>query len=175
MAGITTALLIGSLALTAAGTAVSVKGQMGMAKAQQKGEKLREAQMNLDAKRQRREAIRQGIIARSQALFNANNQGAEGGSGLPGGYGQVSGETNRQVQAVSQNQQIGAGIFGANRDYYSQSSVAAFGQGMTSLGQTVLSNLGPLSRLGNYAAGGFGAGSGGSVVNGIPVPGRNPF
>jgi hypothetical protein len=163
MAALTTALLVGSLALTAAGTGIAVKGQMGMSAAQKKGEKLRKAQMDLDASRQRREAIRQGIVARSQALYNANAQGAEGGSGLPGGYGQVTGETGRQVQAVNQNQQIGAGIFAANRDYYSQSSVASFGQGMVSLGGTILNNLGPMTRLGNYAAGGFGAGARGTV------------
>jgi hypothetical protein len=177
MAAISTAILLGSLALTAAGTAIGVKGSMAQAKASEKAEDNRKAQMTLDASRQRREAIRQGIVARSQALFNANNQGAEAGSGLPGGYGQIQGETGRQTTAINQNEQIGANIFSANKDFYKAQGVVAFGSGLAGLGQTVLSNLGPLTRLGNYAAGGFGAGSAGGYVSasGAPVPGRNPF
>lgn len=116
------------------GLAVSMMGQAKQISAQKKAEKLRERQMNLQAMRERRETIRKASYARATALSNATSQGAEKSSGLGGGYGQISGEAGRNIVAINQNQEIGKGIFKANRDYYSGSLIQGFGSAIGGAG-----------------------------------------
>ena len=75
-------------AITAIGGIVSAIGAMKQAKASAKAEKLRERQMRLEAMRKKRELIREGQVARAEALSNATAQGAASSTGLFGGYGQ---------------------------------------------------------------------------------------
>jgi hypothetical protein len=73
--------------------------------------------MELDARRQSLEIIRNQQRGRSLALSTAVAQGGSGGirsSALAGGYGQVSGQTGVNLLGVSQNLQIGENIFAAN-------------------------------------------------------------
>lgn len=121
------------------GGALSMKGQQDMVKAQQKAEKLRERQMNLQAARERREAIRQSILARSTALAQTTAQGASapGSSALGGAYGQIGGDVGRNVLAINQNQKIGQGIFAANRQYYQASVLQGWGQAVAGGGKAV--------------------------------------
>lgn len=128
-----------TLASTLVGGAISYKGQQDQIKAQQKAEKLRERQMNLQAMRERREVIRQSILARSTALAQTTAQGASavGSSALGGAYGQISGDKNRQIVAINQNQQIGQGIFKANNQYFKASQVVGMGQAVAGAGQAV--------------------------------------
>lgn len=130
---------------------------------QQETEQLRQRQMNLDAMRKQREIVRAGISARGLALATATAQGAARGSGLQGGYGQISGRTNVNMLGVSQNQEIGNAMFSNNRDLLSSyrasaaaQSSAALGAGLTSLGGQITANAGSISRVGTYAAGQFG-------------------
>jgi len=74
----------------------------------------RKQQMNLDSQRQQLEIVRNSQRARSMALNSATNQGAQFGTGLQGGYGQISGQTNTNLLANSQNLEIGNNIFGLN-------------------------------------------------------------
>jgi len=115
------------------------KGQEKMVKAQQKAEKLRERQMNLQAMRERRDVVRQSILARSTALANTTSQGAsaEGSSALGGAYGQISGDRGRQTVAINQNQRIGQGIFSANRDYFKGTQQVGMGQAVSGAGAAV--------------------------------------
>lgn len=176
MAAITTAILaaaaIGGLGLQAYGTAQSsraaksqAQSQQNIADAQQRQEALRQKQMELDARRRQIESIRQAQRARSLALATANAQGAGqfGSSGLPGGFGQISGEQNTQLLGVNQALQLGRENFGlsseisANRYAYAGASGDfATGQGLSSLGGALISSLGPIERL----SGGFGSSSG---------------
>lgn len=151
MAAVTTALLAAGLAATAVGTAVSYVGQKKQTAALQKAETAREAQMRLNARRERREIVRQGIIAQGVALFRTSAQGAQFGSALPGAQGQIAGQTGRGVVASNQNEALGSSIFAANQDYYSASGITSFGSGLTSLGQSVINNLGPIERLSTLA------------------------
>lgn len=142
MAAGTTALLLGaSAALTAVGTGVSVIGQIGETNARKRAEAARKKQQDLIAQRQRRSAIRQSILARSQAEFNAANQGAQFGSALPGAFGQISGETGRQLGSINQNQTLGNEIFEANQAYFDASKVTSAGAGLSRLAD-VAGNLG---------------------------------
>ena len=122
--------------------------------AQQKQEDLRKRQMELEARRRSLEITRQQQRARSLALTNATSQGGQLGSGLQGGYGQISGQANTQQLALGQNLSIGQQMFGFGQDisnsriaYANSQSQAAFGSGLSSLGGALINSLGPINRL----------------------------
>lgn len=77
-------------------------------------EDLKKQAMEADARRKELEFIRQQQRARSLGLATATRQGAQYGSGLQGGYGQISGATGTNLTSLNQNLQIGEGIFGFN-------------------------------------------------------------
>ncbi len=70
--------------------------------------------MEIDARRSQMEIIRNQQRARAMGLAAATSQGAQGGSGLQGGYGQVSGQAGTNILGVQQNLEIGRNIFGLN-------------------------------------------------------------
>lgn len=154
MAAISTIIAGIGVAAGLAGTAVSVGAANASAEASKSAERLREKQMNLELARQRRQAIRASLRARSEALTNATAQGAQGGSGLPGGYGQIGQQTGSNLQGISQAGEIGAGIFEANRDSASAQSLAAFGGGISSFGDAIVNNATTIGRVATYASGG---------------------
>jgi len=112
----------------------SVLGFIGMQKqeaATEKAEDARKQQMNLDVQRKRREALRQAMLARSVALSNATNQGAQFGSGLAGGLAQITSAGNRNVNALNQDKQLGNTIFDANKEYAQGGMLAGFGSSLS--------------------------------------------
>lgn len=136
--------------------------QQQIAADQQRQEALRQKQMELDARRRQLEQVRNMQKARALALSNANAQGAQFGSGLPGGFGQISGEGNTQLLGVNQSLLLGRENFGLSADissarygYAGASGQYATGQGLSSLGGGLISALGPISNL----SGGFGSGA----------------
>lgn len=139
---------VAGLILSAIGVGVSVYGQIQGAKAQKDAEKQRQKQLNLDAARQRRTAVRNAIWAKSQALSTATSQGANFGSGVPGAYGQIEGRTGNELEASGQNQEIGNNIFAANRRAYNASIISDFGSGLTSLGGLFMQDAGTFKRVG---------------------------
>lgn len=128
-----------TLGSTLVGGFMQMKGEKKQIEAQKKAEKLRERQMNLQAMRERREVIRQATLARSTALATATSQGAAapGSSGLGGAYGQIAGEANRQKVSINQNEQIGSGIFAANRQYFQGSQQIGAGKAVAGAGQAI--------------------------------------
>jgi hypothetical protein len=80
----------------------------------------RQKAMELDAKRQQREIIRNQQRARSIALASATAQGARFGSGLQGGYGQISGQSNVNALGIQQNLDIGRNMFNLNSQLANQ-------------------------------------------------------
>lgn len=70
--------------------------------------------MELDARRKQTEMIRNQQRARSLALSSATAQGSSRGSGLQGGYAQISGQTGFNLMGVQQNLEIGRNIFNIN-------------------------------------------------------------
>lgn len=130
--------------------------------AQQRQEALRRQQMELEARRRQLEITRQQQRSRALALTNANAQGGLLGSGLQGGFGQISGQANTQQLALGQNLGIGEQIFGTNQDisnsrisYANSQSQAAFGSGLSAIGGTLINSMGAINRLGA----GFGSGA----------------
>jgi len=149
---------------SSAGAKLAAEGAQEQARAQLKAEKVRKAQMLIDFRRARRDVIRQGIIARSQALTAATAQGVglDDSSAVTGLSG-VTTQTKRTILAQTQNKALGNRLFAANFDYYKagekvaagQGQIAA-GQGVASLGSALGSSIGPLSKLGTLAFGGLG-------------------
>lgn len=147
---------------SAGGARLAAEGAMEQAQAQLRAEKVRKRQMLIDFKRARRDVIRQGIVARSQALAAATAQGvsSEDSSAVTGLSG-VTTQTGRAVLSQKQNKILGSQIFAANFDYYKAGEKIAMGQGqmsagagLASFGSAIGSSIGPLSKLGTLAFGG---------------------
>lgn len=127
------------------------KASRQIASASQRNEQLRERQLNLESLRQRRQAVREAIIARSSALTNSVGQGAGiYNSGLAGGYGQIGGQLATNVRNITQAQQIGQGIFDNNAQIAQGEYKASQGQAQVAGGQAI-SNFG------------------GQVINSLPI------
>jgi hypothetical protein len=151
-AGISAAASIGGLALQAAGTAVQMDAAKKQTDASVRAERLRERQMNLESMRQRRQAVRNAIKARSVALSSATSQGATGtgSSGIAGGLGQIASQGADNVRSVNNAQEIGKGIFDANADYATAGGQMAMGQGLSSLGGALVNNAGQIGQIGTF-------------------------
>lgn len=131
--------------------------QMQQQQAEQAAEALRRQQMELEGRRRQREIIRNQQRANATALAVATNQGAQSGSGLQGGYGQISGDSGNQQLATMQNLEIGRGLYdvssqisAARMAYTSASSAMATAKGWSSLGSSLVTSA---SALGNIAGG----------------------
>lgn len=140
-----------SIATTVVGTALQIRGQRQQAAALQDAENQRRQQQTLDAQRARRQVVRDSLRARALASATAAAQGASGGSGLQGGYAQIAGQAGRGILAINQNEAIGNNIFDANARAGRAGTLAATGAGLSTLGNTILSNLGTIQRVGTYA------------------------
>lgn len=90
------------------------KAQQEIAGLETKQDSVRRQAMELSARRQQMEALRNQQRARSLALQNATTQGASQGSGLQGGYGQISGQTNWNLGGIQSNLEFGNQMFDLN-------------------------------------------------------------
>lgn len=122
-------------AVLAIGAVTTAFGQFKQNQVAKKQEMMRKRQMNLEAVRRKRDLIREGIMVRAQATSNAVAQGAGEGSGLQGGLAQVTGTVNRNINVVSQDQQIGNRMFGLAGKYADWGSVSSIGQGISGVAQ----------------------------------------
>lgn len=160
-----------------AGAQEANQAQQQIVGLQQQENDQRRQQMELDASRKNMEVLRNSQKARAQALNNATNQGAQFGSGLQGGYGQISGATGRNLLGIAQDKQIGENIFNMD-DQISQQRIVAYqgqsqeitGNAISGLGKDLASSvplIGKLDQGLNFGspsggAGGMGAGFGGA-------------
>lgn len=158
--GLGTQVLGGIMGSSAASERAEI--EKNIASQEMQANSLRHTQMVLNSRRQQLEIVRNGQRARAMALNAATNQGAQFGSGLAGGYGQISGRTNNDLLSNSQNLQIGQGLFGIDNNisrYKMQlgdvQSDTSTSQGIQSLGGAML-KIGPT--VGNIFQG-FGSSS----------------
>lgn len=133
-------------ALIGGGMVLSAYGQYGQYKASRKADAIRQRQVQLEATRLKREAIRKGQVARAQATARAYNQGAGESSALAGGQAQVAAQTGRQVTSINQDSALSAGLFSANTEYAKSGAVVSAGEGITSVGNTIASNADTIDR-----------------------------
>ena len=141
-------LLAFGLGLSVIGAGLRLAGARKQSRAQDANEELRKQQVGLDSARARRVAIREGISARSLALANATSQGASKGSGLQGGLAQISSSVNRTQQGIKQNEELGLGVFENNRQISRAGAIFSAGQGLSSLGGSLVQNYGTFQRIG---------------------------
>lgn len=164
------------LAATAiAGTATAVYGTMQQKEAANKQNEynqqvltqekqaaaLQKQQADLESQRRTMEIVRNNNRARAIALSNSVTGGAQYGSGLQGGYGQISGEANTQLLGVSQNQELANSLYGVNSGIsntrfaqYGASSQFYSGSALTSLGGEMIQSMGAFGRLAGIGSGG---------------------
>lgn len=137
-------------------------------------EAQRRQQMELTGRRQQMELFRNAQRTRALALTTATSQGASQGSGLQGGYGQISGDAYTNLLGINQNLSIGRNIFDINNlisgqkdkltqaqaSYQTSSSTA---QGFSQLGGSLMSaGMGSANLFGGFtgpANSGFGMGN----------------
>lgn len=98
--------------VTAAGASRDIN--QGIVGEQKEIEATKRQAMEVDARRQQLEIIRSQQRGRALGLTTATAQGASKGSGLQGGYGQISGQTGVNLLGVQQNLQAGRNIFDSN-------------------------------------------------------------
>lgn len=111
----------------------------------------RQQQMVLTSNRMQLQNIRNSQMARSMAQSSAVNQGAQFGSGLAGGYGQISGQAGTNQLANSQNLQIGQTIFGLDNQIDQQKINIASEQGSMATGQGISALGGAIGGIGKIA------------------------
>lgn len=164
MPALTTLIAVAGLGLAAGGAVMTYTGQKAASAAQQEaiqGQQAADAErqkyMELDSLRRRRELVRQSVSAQATSQTVASNQGAAGGSGLPGAYSGISGRTGVNAEGISMNEQFGSNLFGIQSQITgaygrmaSANSSAYMGQGLSSLGGALVKNEGAIDRVGTY-------------------------
>lgn len=171
-------LAVAGIAVGVAGIGVAVYGQQQQAAGQkQQADAQKEAlgfqketqalqnqQNQVNATRQQRQMIREGIVARGTAQAVSTNQGGQLGSGLEGALAQSSAQVAENVGAVGQNMAFGAASYSLKQqttDAYGRAAdgaalaasgagIASIGAGMSSLGGGMIKNQGAIERVGTY-------------------------
>lgn len=157
------------LALSLGGQAISYSAQQKMiaeqTNASKKAENSREQQMRMDANHRRRQAVREGVVARSNSLAVGVSQGAQYSSGIAGAMGNATSQGLQNQQIASASEVMGGRVFAANREYFNASQRGqagmAMGQGLSSLGGAIVNNADEINSMGQY----FGQRPAGSTLN----------
>lgn len=143
MAGFSAAIALGGLALSGYGAYTQYQGQKQAASAQKQQEAIRRRQMNAEANRQRRAAIREATLARGSAVnIAAGALGGEitGSSVIEGINAGTFGRAAYNVGQTNVSQTLGGEMFAAKAAESSAMSTAAMGSGLSSLGGMLMSN-----------------------------------
>lgn len=168
MAAFSTAAIIGTTAIglgmqgygmvqNQRGQAAYNAAQMQILEQERAAEAMRRRMMEIDARRRQLQSVRESQRARSLALSNAASQGAQYGSGVQGGFGQIAGQTTRNIQEINDALGFGQQMFGINEQISNArmqmgqaQTMMSQASGLSSLGGSIMS-AGPT--LGNIMAG----------------------
>jgi hypothetical protein len=130
-------------------------------------EDQRHTAMELAARRQSVETLRTNQRARSTAINNATNQGAQFGSGLQGGLAEVADQGLFNLSGINQNLAIGESMFNINKQITGQKQQLAqvqgqqaTDQGLASLGGSIMKAGPTIGSLGGSAYGAISKNSG---------------
>lgn len=134
----------------------------GIAGDEQQINEQKRTQMEMSARRQQMEIMRNAQRARAQGTAAAVNQGANLGSGLGGAQSQNAAQGAFNLQGVNNNLAIGENIFNTNNDISSKKMQLADVQAsqatdsaIMSLGGSVVSSAGTISNISKYATSKF--------------------
>lgn len=130
------------------GVAIAGLGLQGFGTIQQyqgakKAEKAREDAARLDMQRRIRAQVREGQMARSQALSAGAQANAQFGSSVAQGMGAASSNTKSNIGAIQQGYQIG-------REMREGNSMMNLGSAISSLGGLAVGASNTIGRLGEY-------------------------
>ena len=137
-------------AASIAGSVAGIAGTLMTYSANKKAERLRERQMNLEAARQKRGVAREANRQRALLAVQANAQGSNMGSGVAGAQAQSTASAADATLAINQSQQIGAGIFAANRKAATGGMISGLGSGLQNLAGSIADSQERMRRLTDY-------------------------
>jgi hypothetical protein len=127
---------------------VQYNASQDAAKAADKEEDARQKSANLDALRRQRAVVREMQQQRALALSNATTQGASAGSGLQGAFASIQGEGQTNIAGIQQQNDLGNQVFAANRQQRRAETRGSLGEGISTLGGSLVKNAGTISSIG---------------------------
>lgn len=137
------------LAIGAVGIAIQYKGGQDAAAASQQQEAIRMQQLQLDAARQRRDALRKTLISQGIGVNNAADQGAnQTDSSVVGGRDQATSYGNQGISMINQNAANGTSMFAANAAESNARGMMGLGGALGSWGSGLVQNSATISRVG---------------------------
>jgi len=104
--------------------------------------------MNLQTRRNNMQQIRQAQLAQATAVSRATSQGAQFGSGLVGGLGEISSEAGNNITANNQALQTGQAIGALNNNISNDKMQMASLGGQSATDQGISSLGGALMKIG---------------------------
>lgn len=117
-------------------------------------------QMEMTSRRQQLETMRNAQRARAQATAAAVNQGANQGSGIQGGLGQITSQESFNSIGISNNLAIGENIFDINKDISGKKQQLSQVQGqqasdtaLMSLGGAMVGSAKTIGSIGQFGFG----------------------
>lgn len=165
LVGLGTSLFSSAMGMGASSSAHDAESRAYQVQMQEQA--LRRQSMEVSAQRQQMQNLRNTQLQRSMSLNSAVNQGAQFGSGLPGGQAQVSDQGGVNALGISQNLQMGEKMFDLDNQVSADkleasnyNSQAATWQGIGSMASSITKAA---PTLNNIFSGAFGGGQKGMV------------
>lgn len=139
----------------ASAQAASAKESQNQAMLEMQADTQRRTAMELTARRQQLQTIRNQQMARSMALTTATSQGAAYGesSGLRGAYASIADQSATNQRNVSENLQVGEHLFDIN----AQIDASKMQQAKDQAGASMFAGLGAIGKAIGGAAGSLGS------------------
>lgn len=154
MAAFSTLIAVGGLALGAIGAGVQYAGQRAQSRAIRRENRVRQQAAELEARRERRKAVRQMMLARAQSLATGAGQGLGfGSSAFPGALASATTTGQQNVVNTNQNLEIGGRINSAQNAQANAQTLSSLGGGIQSIGGSLYSGSETLGRVSNYYTG----------------------
>ena len=136
------------------GAAAQLQTQQQEIGVEQQENALRQQMMNLSSKREQMQVLRNVQRARSLVLSNAASSGAQFGSALGGGFGQIAGAGNTNALKIAQDTEAGNQMFGfqntmlgLKQQYAAEGGQINFGSGIMDIGKMLGQNNTQLTSL----------------------------
>lgn len=106
------------LALTTKQQNLQTQTNIGVIQDQAQADQIRQQAATLDATRQKRQAVRNGIVARANSLTAATNQGASapGSSALKQSSSDITASTDTNITGINQNLAVGEQLYNINKN-----------------------------------------------------------
>ena len=141
---------VAGLAIGAFGAYQQYSGAKAQASAVKKENLARKQAADLQSRRNRRQSIREALLAGAQSQSAGSFQGMFG-SVMSGANAGIQNTSARSQVNENQNQQIGAQINAAQTQYANAGTQMALGQGVQSIGGSIYNGSDSLGRVFNYA------------------------